>query len=359
MLLLGLFIGVWVDRGARLPVMIWSNFLRACVLALVPVLWWMGWLSLAALVAIAVVHGALGAVFIIAYPSYLPALVPPTELGRGNARLQVTEAVSNIAGPSLAGLLVQAMGGALVIGMDALSFVFSAAVLRGIRAAEPKPDARANTSVVSSIRLGLAFVLQRPALRVVMIAGIMANISGGITHANWVLFATRELNIPPAMLGLVMACLGPGALCGALFANRLATALGHGRATLGGIGLCIAALVIPTMLYSNDVASLVMAGLGYFVFGLGGTIWSINVVTLRQRITPVHLLGRVNASVRTFVLGALPVGALLGGWMGELLGLRSALVLAAVAAGLILPATFAGFWRADRDVESQCNVHAV
>jgi MFS family permease len=330
MLVMGLFVGVWVDRRQRRPVLIYSNVLRAIVLAVIPIAVLGGWLSLPLLLVVALLHGALGVFFVIAYPSYLPALVGREHVTEGNAKLEMSSSVAQIAGPSLAGLLARLISAPFTIAFDVVSFLISAFFLSRIDKPEPAPQHNANGTVYSNIAEGMAFILHRPILRALVTLGILSNINGGITSAVLLLFALNELQLDSAQVGIAMSAMGPGAIIGAALAANVAKHIGMARAVLLGLIMCIISYTYLPFVFGLGWLAVAQIALMNFVFGIGGTIWNINVISMRQMITPHHLLGRVNASVRTLVLGVMPIGALIGGWLGELVGLRNTLLIAAV-----------------------------
>jgi predicted MFS family arabinose efflux permease len=156
--------------------------------------------------------------------------------------------------------------------------------------------------------------------------------------AVYVLYATRELGVPPALLGVIFAAGGPGALLGSVSAGRVANRFGLGATIIGALLVTeLSNLLVP--LASGPVPIVVgMLALATFVGGIGNPIYNINQVSLRQAITPDRVQGRMNASMRFIVWGTIPIGSLLGGALGEVLGLRPTLVLMA-GCGLL-----AGLW---------------
>ncbi len=336
-LLIGLFVGAWVDRRAKRPILIWCNALRALLLMSVPAVGLLGWLTLPFLLVISLLHGFISVFFYVAYPSYVPALVAKPELGRANSRMVLSESVADVSGPGLAGLLVQQIGTPFVIGLDAISFAISALVLTRIHTVETVVHARDQAATMwHGFTDGLKFLFAHPTLRLFLLLGALSNLAGGMTNAVNVLFGTRELGLSPAALGLAFAGLGPGAILGSLLAMRISTRLGVSRAILSGV-ICFAlANLVPGLLHGAGADTVALWFGAYAVMGLGSTIWNINVISFRQRVAPPELLGRANAGMRTIVMGMLPIGAVIGGAVGDALGTRTTVLLAAGLGFVIL-----------------------
>ncbi|MEI7467275.1 MAG: MFS transporter [Chloroflexota bacterium] len=334
MLFLGLFVGAWVDQRRRRPILIWSDSLRAIFLMLIPAAAWLGWLTMPLLFAVTLIQGLLNVFFLVAYPAYLPSLVAREHIAASNAKLQLSESASQVVGPSLAGLLTQIITAPFAIALDAVSYAISALCFSLIhtpellpieRIANPDQSQSALLKVKNDIIDGLHFLLRHKLLRIMLVFGILANVSGGITYAILVLFVTRELGLNAVQFGIVMSAAGPGSIIGALISVRLVKRFGVAPTMLVGIIMSsLSSFVFPLL---NGSALIVMGVMmsAEFIFGVGSTLWGVNVMSMRQMVTPSELLGRVTASMRTLIIGALPIGALVGGWLGEWVGLRAAL----------------------------------
>lgn len=334
MLFLGLFVGAWVDQRRRRPILIWSDSLRAILLMLIPAAAWLGCLSMPLLFFVTIFQGVFNVFFLVAYPAYLPSLVAREHISASNAKLQLSESASQVVGPSLAGLLTQTITAPFAIALDAVSYAISALCFSLIRTPEPPPVAympnsdrreSALSKVKNDIADGLRFLLQHKLLRIMLVFGILANLSGGIAYAVLVLFVTRELGLNAMQFGIVMSAAGPGAIIGALISARLVKRLGVARTILVGIILSSLSQLVFPLLTGSILSVMALMMSTEFIFGIGSTLWSINVMSMRQMVTPAELLGRVTASMRTLIIGALPIGAIWGGWLGEWLGLRVAL----------------------------------
>ena len=327
-LLIGLPAGVWVDRRRRRPILIAADLARAGLLLSIPLAALAGLLRIEQLYLVALLAGALTVFFDVAALSFLPTLVGREQLLDGNSKLMASRSVAQIAGPGLAGLLVGLVSAPVAIAVDACSFLLSALSVGAIRPPEPPPARPARRpSVRTEIGEGLRVVLGDPLLRALAAGSATTALFGYLYLAVYVLYMTRELGLPPALVGLVLGVGGVGALLGTLLAGSLTRRFGLGATiiwaqALVGLGSLLVplaglapALALPLLLVSELVSWFMLP------------IRDINQTSLRQAITPDRLQGRVNATVRFLVWGCIPIGGLLGGALGEAIGLGPTLVL--------------------------------
>jgi predicted MFS family arabinose efflux permease len=337
-LLLGLPAGVWVDRRSRRRVMLTADFARFALLISVPIAWWAGVLTLAQLLVVVLLVGIATLFFDIAYQSYLPSLVGREHLLEGNAKLQAVQSTAQIAGPGAAGVLVQLISAANTVLVTGLGFLTSALCLLRIRTREPEPDRGAHARLLPQIAEGLRFVFSDKPLRAIVATTATANFFGGAFAAVQVLFLTRTVGLPPAAVGVLLAAGGAGGILGAVCSGALTRRIGQSRAIwLVPLFTWPGHLLLPL---AAPGWRLGLAGFGLVVGGFGLVVYNVAQVSYRQAICPDRLLGRMNASVRFVVWGTIPLGGLLGGGLGEGLGLRGALWLAVAgevaAAGWVL-----------------------
>jgi MFS family permease len=334
-LLVGLAAGVWADRVRRRPILIGADITRSVLLLSIPIAWAVDLLTIWQLYTVLFVAGACTTFFDVAYVSYLPSLVARSQLVSANGKLEASRSIATSAGPALAGGLVQIMSAPVVVGIDALSYLFSAALVRMIRAPEPQasPDGHSG-GVRRAMRDGLVTLWHDPLLRPIAMASMLYRFFGNAVGALLVLYATRGLGITPAELGLIFGIGGAGSFLGAVLATPTASRLGLGPVLVAAALLgALSRLVIPLV---GDVtgAGVVVLASAQFVYWLVGTIFIINTTSLVQATTPHGVLGRVTGSYRFLTQGSIPLGALLGGVLGELLGLELTLVVAAVGMGV-------------------------
>lgn len=336
-LIVGLPAGVWVDRVRRRRLMISADIGRLLALGSIPVAYAVGGLTLAQLFVVTLVSGILTVFFDVAYQSYLPALVGREHLVEGNAKLTGSAEVAAVAGPSVAGGLVQAIGSAAAVGVDSASFLVSAVSVAAIRAPEPKPIAPAggHPKLWQGIAEGLHFVFGNALLRALAATTATANLFSGIAAAVEIVFLVRVVHASAGVIGLLFALGGVGGVAGAFAAGPIARLLGGARATIAGIAISAGALLIPLTMPG---AGLLYFGVGLMLVSFSATVYNVNQVSFRQRLCPDRLLGRMNATMRFVVWGVLPVGALLGGILGATFGLRPTLWVGAIGQAV------AGIW---------------
>ncbi len=329
-LLFGLGAGVLVDRVRRRPVLVAADLGRALLLGTIPLAWALGRLDLRQLFLVAPLVGTLRLGFNVAYSAYLPALLPRGELLEGNSRLGLSAAVAETAGPGLAGALVALVAAPLAIAVDATSFLVSALSVGLIRAPEPMPERRDGKRLWPELREGVLVITGHPILRTSAVSSALLNLFFQGVHAIFVLFATVELGLSPALFGAILTASSLGSLLGAFLVPPLTRHLGPGPALLIATG-CYAggALIIPLATGARwQATGTLLAAWG--LIGVGNGLGNIVVTSLNQLLVPTHLLGRVTATSMTIGWGAAPLGALLGGIAGQTLGLRPTLTLAAL-----------------------------
>nr|AYM54032.1 major facilitator superfamily protein [Pyxidicoccus fallax] len=334
-LLFGLPAGSWVDRLPRRATLICADLGRALLLLPLMVLGWQGALRLWHLYAVAFLSGCLTVAATTACQAFLPALVEPQRLVEANARLGASQSLARLLGPAMAGVLVAWMTAPLALGVDVLSFLVSAALLAWLRVGESGPRVtRPSRGLWRDTAEGLGFLWRQPLLGPLATCAGLFNLFGGMILGVYFLYVTRELGMEPRQVGSLGAVFGLGALVGALLAGRLTARLGVGPALVGALALgAVADLLIPAA-GLHEAAALPLLVAAQLLIGLTNPLFQSNVLALYQALTPEHLRGRVGAALRFLVNALLPVGSLLGGVLGEALGLRQSILLAALGTGL-------------------------
>src|SRR5438132_1783181 len=326
----GLLAGVWVDRARRRPLQIISQIALTATTLSIPVAAWLGMLRLEQLFVVEAVNGVLAATSQLAGQAYSPSIVQSAQLAEANARLTTSTAATRVAGPSLAGVLIQLTSAPIAILADAVSFVVSAICLTFINADEPAPKTTARRSIAAEIKEGLYLVLGHRLIRPLVLSTGAYNFFAAIFVAVYTLFMVREIGFAPATVGAVIACGGIGGVLGGLAAVRLAVRVGSGRAiVVSMIVLSAAHLLAPIATGPQLVTIPLLAGAALIAQWAVGVL-TVNQTTLIQQLVPAHALGRVSASQRVIVIAAAPIGAALGGVLGELFGLRATVGIAAV-----------------------------
>jgi len=360
-LLIGLLWGALVDRLPRRAVLIGGDLGRAILILTIPLAYLAGVLSLPQLIAVGFLVGVLTVFFDVAYQAYLPSLIGREDLVEGNSKLEFSRSAAGLLGPGLGGLLVDLLRAPIAMLVDAASFLASALFLATIRdqrgaattpndASESKSNGTAPAPTRGTMRReiaeGLRYVFGHPALRTIGAATATSNLFSSIGGAAFMLFAINELQMTPALIGLAFSLGSVGGLVASLVAGPLSRRFGVGRVivvtvALGGpfefaVGLGSA---------GADALNLALIAAAGFAMGGSGTIYNINQVSLRQAITPEAMSGRMNATMRWFVWGTMPIGSIIGGIIGETLGVRAAILIGGAGATLaFVPLLFGPVW---------------
>jgi predicted MFS family arabinose efflux permease len=337
-LLVGVFAGVWVDRVRRRPLLIGADLGRASLLVCIPVVAALGGLRIEHLMVVAAGAGVLTVLFDVAYRSYVPDLVGRASVLEANSRLATTEAVAEITTPGLTGALVQIIAPPTAILLDALSFIGSAVCIASIRQREPPPAAKAGSNTVwSEIGEGFRVVGSIPVLRTLAGWEALRNFFGMFIGALYVLYGLREIGLSPLLLGVTVGVGGASNVLGTVIVGRVTRRFGIGRTMVGGTLLgCIPPLLIA-LAPGRPVEGFVVL-VASQALDLIHPLYDVNALTLRQLSAPDHLLGRVNATLHLVGRGVIPFGALAGGLLGDTIGLRPTLSVAAV--GIIIGAVW-------------------
>ena len=326
---LGLVAGVYADRLRRRPIMIVCDLGRMLALGSIPVAFLVNALTLEQLYIVALLTGVFTVFFDVSYQSYLPALVDRPNMIEGNTKLEITRSTAQDAGPAVAGLLIQLIGGAKAVAVDALSFLLSALALASIKKPEPEPRPSTTSGTagfIPEMREGIEVVFRSPILW--RIAGCTATTNLGsnmVFGAVFLVFAYRQLHLSAGVVGVIFAIGSVGGLVGAFLAGWVARKLGIGP-TLGVAIIIGGIALLSTPIAVVGAPVLVLAATG-FIEGLTIPVYNISQVSLRQAITPDRLQGRMNATMRTIVWGTIPLGAFIGGILGTAIGLVQTIVL--------------------------------
>ncbi|MFF4191315.1 MFS transporter [Nonomuraea sp. NPDC001831] len=329
-LVIGLPAGAWVDRVRRRRLMIAMDAARAVALLSVPVAWWAGTLSMAQLYVVTVLVGAGSLLFDVASMSIVPGLVGRERLTSANSLLVGTAAGMDVAGRSLAGVLAQVVGAPLAVLLDALSYLWSAVWLRGVPepalAGDGSPEAA--ESLRARIAAGVRFILGNRVLVAALVQGTMANLAFPLCSVLLPVLIVGRLGYPEWVFGAYLAVGGLGVLAGSSSAHLLGRRFGTGRAVwVVSLATAPAALVIP---FLDAGPWLWAAAAAWFVLTFRTGVNNVLLVSLRQRVTPDHLLGRMTATMRLLLMGAVGLGGLLAGLLGEVWGVRAPLWAGAV-----------------------------
>lgn len=334
-LVVGLPAGAWVDRWLKRRVMVVADLVRAVALAAVPVLWFAGALEIWHLYVVAVVVGAATVFFDVSYQSYIPILVTSGQVGQANSTLEATSQVSRVAGPGLAGALLTVVSAPVLLVADALSYLVSAVMLGRIRDSEPPADRAQRQPLAREIREGVRFVWGQPLIRSIAGTTASANFFATLAVTLLPLYVLRDLHLGAAGLGIMFSFGAAGGLLGALAAVLALMPL----ASLVPAPAALVVLVVAEVLISFAVL-----------------VYNISQVTLRQRLCPPRLLGRMNASIRFVVWGVMPIASLASGALGGTIGIVPTMWIGVVGSllgtGFVLFSPLTGMRTLPRELET-------
>ena len=335
-LIVGLFAGAWVDRLLRRPILIWADLGRAVLLASIPVAFVLGWLGMPQLLFVAFAAAVLSTFFDVADNAYLPTVVSRARLIEANSALTATGSVAEFSAFGIGGFLIELFKAPVAIAIDAVTFVVSAVLLMTIRKKEPPPTPVADREpVLREIRHGMRIVFRSPVLRALALSHGGTHILWGIFGTSYLLFALQELQLGPAAVGLIAAAGGLGSLAGSALAPRMVRRFGIGQTILlGMLGFVVGNSFIPLAPGAavGATGSVLLVGAAFLIAQqlIGdslATVYEITEVSLVQASVDDRILGRVNATISTFTTLLTLTGAILGGVIAELWGLRAAFAI--------------------------------
>jgi predicted MFS family arabinose efflux permease len=334
--LVALALGGWVDRSPKRRILIGADLVRAALVMTIPIAAWLGLLTIAQLYVTAAAIGCASALFQITDNAYLPSLIGKPHLVEGNSKLEATEAVAEITGPGLAGVLIEFLTAPVAMVGDAATFLCSALFLGRIRSTETPAASTGDDTLASDLRTGFRACWHEPRVRPLLLATAVSTLAGGFFFALYMLYSLDVLGLSPGVVGLIISVGGVSSVIGALISSRVARRLGTGRAMIGFLVLGqSAALLIPA---ATGQPWLVVAFLvAHQLLGDGLIVaYTIQAISLRQSVLPGEILARANAVFTAAESALLPIGALLAGAMGQLLGVRTALWVG-LSIGLLAP----------------------
>lgn len=336
--LLGLFLGAWVDhRPAKRRLMVLADLIRAAVLLSLPIAYALGTVTLGQLYVVAALTGTAAVVFNTAYSSFFAHLVPPESYVEANSKLSASRSVSFIAGPAIGGGLVQALTAPVAVVADALSFVASAILVGRTRVEEPVPvpTVSAGPSLLRRAWEGLTFVIHEPVMRAGLLCATTVNFFTFLAGTGLlVLFADRVLQLSPGVIGLAFGVGATGGLLGAVVSPAIARRIGIGRSIVAGAVLFPAPYALAAAATGPTWARLGFLAAAEFLSAFGVMLFDVNLNSLQTSVVPDGLRSRVAGAYSTVNYGVRPLGALIGGELATLAGLRVTLTVVAVGGAM-------------------------
>lgn len=330
-LLFSLLVGAWVDHWRSRTVMVAADALRALIVIAVSIAYLAGLFDIVELFVVAFLVGLLSLFFDTSYQTSLVRLMRRDQLQQGNSILEGSRSAAQIGGPALAGGMVSLLAGPMAILSAGAFFVVSVFSIRRMRAYEQSPQHVVRAGMWRQIGEGLDLVRRNGLLRTVATCSAVFQVSFAASMTVYLLFLPRTLHLSGAAVGLALAAMGPGALVGSLFSAVLPQRLGYGVVLVASAALGDGALLCVAALHGGGGVTFAVVVAVNFLFGMCGQLVDVNVIAVRQAVTPIRLQGRVVATLNFIGMGLTPIGAVLGGYFADEFGLRVALFVTAAA----------------------------
>ena len=328
-LLFSLHAGAWIDRrGRRREVMLATDVLRGLCIATIPVAYAFGQLTWAQLYAVAFLTGSLSVFFYVAYGAFFQVVVPRDDYVQANSLIHGSRAFSFLAGTSTGGILVQAIKGPYALGLDAVSFLWSAFFLGRIDAEEPPGAPPERGALLSGVR----WIRRNPIIRAELLGVATLNLFNFMFFALFVLYATRSLGVRPATLGIVLGAASIGTLLGSFVTARISRRFGVGPAFIAGCFLFPAPLILVPAAGGPHWLVLAILFVAEFTSGVGLMLLDIMAGSISAGTVPTALRSRVSGAFMVVNYGVRPLGTSLGGILGATIGVRPTLWIATVGA---------------------------
>jgi MFS family permease len=328
-LIFSLHAGAWIDRrGRRRQVMLVTDVLRGLCIATIPIAYAFGHLTWAQLYVVSFLTGTLSVFFYVAYGAFFQVVVPREDYVQANSLIHGSRAFSFLAGTSAGGILVQVLRGPYALALDAVSFLWSALFLGRIDAEEPPGAPHERGALLSGVR----WIRGNAIIRAELLAVATLNLFNFMFFALFLLYATRELGVRPATLGIVLGAASVGTLLGSVVTARISRRFGVGPAFIAGCFLFPAPLVLVPAAGGPHWLVLVILFIAEFTSGLGLMLLDIMAGSISAGTVPVPLRSRVSGAFMVVNYGVRPLGTSLGGLLGATIGVRQTLWIATVGA---------------------------
>lgn len=328
--LISLLIGTWVEQRAdKRRLMIGADLARTIILLSLPVAGWFGWLGLPQLYLVALLAGTAHVLFNTAYAAFFVQLVVRDRYLEASAKLSGTRSISQMGGPALGGLLVQFLGAPVAVIADALSFIFSAAQVARIKLT-PKPPEASTETLLQRARAGMAYLITHPYLRVTLACATTVNLFSFIGMTLVVFYASRDLGLSAGIIGLAFGLGATGGLLGATMAEPLSKRIGVGRLIAIGAVLFPASVAIVAFAGGPWLLRAVALAAAEFVGGFAVMCFDVPLGALQTSVIDDRMRSRVSGAFTTINYGIRPIGALIGGALGDWLGARETILISSV-----------------------------
>jgi predicted MFS family arabinose efflux permease len=331
-LLCALLFGAWSDRHRRKPLLLFANATRCMLISVIPVLALLHRLQFPILAVVALGIGLCTVLFDVTWYAFVPRITAPIQQVEAIGLVTASATLAEVAGPGIAGVLIQWLAAPLALVLDACSYAVATLSLLAIRIREPKPVHHSPTALhlVGEMVEGARHTFHNPYLRAIALMAGCYNLLSTIVETIFLLYVITERHLTPTVLGTTFAIGATGGVIGSAVATRVSRRPQFGPLLIiAACFACFPPLLLPAV--SGPIWFEIGGfSLAWFLTRAGNSLWSVLTLGLRQALTPPSVLGRVSASIRTVTFGLGAVGALLSGAMGSAVGFRTTLWLAAV-----------------------------
>ena len=333
-LLIGLPAGAWVDRWVKRRVMIWADVVRMLAVASVPIVWATGHLTMGYVIATAAIMSVAAVFFDVSYQSVLPLMLPKEHMGKANSALETTAQTSSVAGPAVIGFLLTIVKAPVLLLVDAFSFLVSWVTLALMKVEEVPAPKHDRQPLRKEIAEGVRFVAKHPIIGRITATTAVSNLFGSAIHTLTPILVLRTMGVPAPVYGLMFTAGAIGGLLGAVAAPKLGRRVGEGNLIIWAMLLSsLAMFAFPiAAIANNKVIGVPVIIVAEALISFSGLVYNITQVSARQALCPENLLGRMNASIRFFVWGVMPISALASGALATAFGIIPVMVVAAVGA---------------------------
>ncbi len=335
--LFGLFAGVVIDRLPKRRVLLAANLLSALVLAVVPFSKTLQILSFKVLLGVSFIATSIASAEGIALLSFIPSIVAKDRLAQANGRFSVLQSTTQIAGPAVAGLLIAVFSAPGAISFDAISFLFAMALMLTLPSSSVSSLKQLEQeSTLASFRAGFSFIVKNVTLRLIVVIAIFLNFFGSAFAALQALFIVKHLGIKPSFYGTALAVGGVGAVLGGMLSGSLAQKLSLVTLLSIAIGVFVLADGCVCALHGSSTDVTIIFAVCRMINGFGSALISVALMTYVQKTTPPAMLARVFGGLFTTMGASTPLGALAGGVIGEIIGIRQTLIIATLGYFFVL-----------------------
>lgn len=344
--LFSLIAGAWIDQSNKRSILLVTNLLTGLCLLVIPIFAFLNALNFYVFYIVVFLSATFSMMFELAYLSFVPIIVSREDLYRANRNLEVSRSLSQIFGQSIAGFLINILSAPISIMIDSISYFISLFFMWKIKMNEKRETVTENINIFKRILKGLKVLINSRILLSISISTAILNFCRTAFETIYILYIVRNVGMHASQIGLIYGLGSIGGIIGAYFSEFISKKMGIGISIIGATVLIgVGGIVVFTPYFHSKTIALILLTLGQMLSGFGNMLYFVSQVSLRQAITPLKILGSVNASNRFITRGAMPLGGVIGGVLGSYLGLKMSLFIFA-----------AGFFSFNRNIMYHLNL---